>query len=543
MADNLSKIVYNSRERLTSTDLNAQIGFENRAIIESAVATGSDGGFVGGVINGFVPVASSATNTIAVGKGLGFIRDSSRLYPESQFEWIEIVDAVTVTIPSSTGFDRWDVIEVQPAFIVESTRVVDIFNPGTGLFEPMSENKEIKSEAIVIIRSGADNSPNPPNFPGGVQSGIPIAYLFVNADGTILGDGQRGLVMCRPMLANGEMTPGPTGVQTGVSPETGQDRTWIQGGGINVAFGGAFGGDPRINGCMGKFWESKKPFRIPHSTRLDATDTIVWDGNAISVAERNLYLYAVPPPYPVGYPSIASREFTVGDVAASKFKQTGSGLTMDGCIALISEKQPGGNVSPLDIRLQGAPSQDMTIYDWPFRNGTVGADVEFEDAVYLGAVDFDSSEIKAQTCTLDGHVTLTERAPYTDLAAILVSNLGSTSNNPRIPNGSPAAADRNGLIPAHIFDMTAVFNVEATSASDMFIEYQDTAAEAITNLDQKTIEFSNTVGGLRNYRQEVHLHLEEDNLDVIVSTGAGLGTIGDQGIWITAYTDQIIAGR
>ena len=108
----------------------------------------------------------------------------------------------SVTVPNGTGYARWDVVEIAPGTEIVLSDVRDIWDPGIppdGAFAPETVDKDIRSKAVVSIRAGSDNSPNPPNFPYGLPGRIPICYVYVGSDGSI-SDERDGIVMCRPLL-------------------------------------------------------------------------------------------------------------------------------------------------------------------------------------------------------------------------------------------------------------------------------------------------------------------------------------------------------
>ena len=445
MTSDISRIDYNTRERLTSGDLNGNIATHHGALQDAMAAMMAPDFEQSGVINGFQVSVDSVSRVATVSGGLGLIKDLTKVHPDSTHRWIQLLTSKSVTIPAGTGFARWDVIEVRPNIAPVTSQVRDIwdpFLPPSGGFTPQTVPKVVISEADVVIRAGASNAPNPPNFPAGTPGAIPIAYVYVDAAGAVA-PVQAGIVMCRPILrAPGgmdvELTPYLSDID--ISPAA---QAWVQGGGVRNFT--ASSSQVSAVTMSGRFPLHSFGFHIPNSHPLsDLPNT--WVGGASPVASGVVYAYAAPPPYPAGYDApLAPREIKVGALLSSLF-QTVSSSTSN-CITVLDTTAPDVSTGAV-----GSSAGDAEIYDWAFRTGTTPATIPRQKFVYIGACDYDGSDFMAQDTSGD-RVSLLQRHP-----TINFEQLGDGTYDPHTFNWPTAPPlDAQGHIPSYADNLDGVF--------------------------------------------------------------------------------------
>lgn len=443
MSSDQSKIQYNTRERLTSGDLNGNIAYGNAALQDAMSAIAGPDIVQSGVLTGFQVNADSGDRSVTINAGLGLMEDSTAAPPDSTHRWMQLFAGVTLPVAAATGDPRWDVIEVAPGTVVESTDVRDEWDPSlppSGGFSPQVFDKVIESAPVLTIRVGADNSPNPPNFPAGIPGVMPLAYIFVSATG-VISDGRDGIVMCRPILrapgsADAFLTPYITGTTGPLNPN-----------GLGTAVGGGINVDTTSQSafafavCQGRFRGHSFGFSVGWQSGMTAADVEGWDGGVLPVSDRAVYAYAVQPPYPLGYGTVfAPRELQMGADVETHFKTTSRDRR--NCVTVLSSSEP-----VLSSGVQGSSTGTGSIADWPFRDGVILPDSQRSEWIYLGAVDFDESQPAFMSQNLTGAtINLNERFPATDFVDSGDTQFSLVSSD--YPVAPPA--EFLGFIPNHV---------------------------------------------------------------------------------------------
>jgi hypothetical protein len=423
-----SKTLYSTRQRLTSTTLNRTGQFHNRQVQELMGALASADTALSGVLSGLTITIDASTRQFTVRPGVAALYDAAEVYPDSAYRWTALETSHIGEIAAGTGYDRWDVVEIQPATSPATSQIVDIFDPTippNGAFVPTSITQEEAASATIRIRVGADNTPNPPNFLAGEVGWIPLAYISVDASGSVFGS-DNGIVQCRPILR-------PTGtaarhkVADGDTPHSTISDEVISGGGCDA---GLF--DIDVFPCSGLFRYGTVPFMARASFPI--SNALIWEDEFIPSADGAAYAYAAPPPYHAGYGPLASREFVIGGGVIGLFASVGDFATQN-CIVVLSTREPALNTAVGPPAFLGSSS----LYDWPFRTGTTPAQSLRIDWVYLGAFDWAINYDGAPGVTGPmnqlykggGRVIAQQRAPTT-----VLSDVGAGTYNLQVPNGT-----------------------------------------------------------------------------------------------------------
>lgn len=490
MASDISHIQFNTRERLTSTDLNDSIALTDAALQEALSKVAGPDLNQSGVVSGFNVTVDASARTVTVTTGLGLLRDLTQVEPDSQNRWIQGLEAITASIPGSTAFDRWDVVEIAPGTVVATSSVRDIWDPTippSGGFAPMSVDKLIKSTPTVTVRAGADGSPNPPEFPGGTAGVIPLAYVSVDSAGVVI-DGQDGLVMCRPILrAPGafdvELTPYLSPIATEIA-----GQAWVQGGGLHTdgALSSLFSVARQM---QGRFGLHSFGFSVAEGARL--TDFAnAWESGASPTVDGPVYMYALPPPYKTGYDAtLAPREIHIGSAVRAQFFSAPAGT--ENCIMVLSE------TAPSTTSAQGNPTGVGTIQDAPFLNGGVAANSQRESWVYIGAIDYKESTDRFMKQDTNGAVvSLRERQPTINF--VQVDNGSYPLTSPNWPTAPPSA--NVGHMPPYadiiegMFSATIPAGAVPPGDTEVSVEINDDDVTGGVAESKRELEFNFTAG-------------------------------------------------
>lgn len=445
MAGESARVNYNLRERITSSDQNKQIQLDQRMTQEALFAATALDEPASGVIRGLRVSIDSGLRTATVDVGLGLLIDSGVTYPDSQYRWMEVSTPIVASIPGGTGYPRWDVVEIEPNSAATITTNVDVWDPAvppSGAFVPQNLQKEFQSVPIVTVRAGADNTPDPPNFPAGTAGRIPLAYIYVDAAG-VVSNVRTGIVQCRPLL----MPEGSLLDRFALSFDLG--RADVIGGGIDVISAGSSNISPIL--CRGRFRGQRMEFNIVNVV-FDITQTGSWF--SFPVNDEIGYVYAFNAPYPTGYGTLAGREFFVGSNVRQHFDCIDNAADgQSNCGLIVSHSSPP-LTSGIGFQAQGGSLGGViTVNDWPFRTGTTKAQVSLQDTIYLGAFDFDFSANAAmkQTYAGSGRVFMEERTCSQRIDNQVAINTW-LDYDVRVPGPSAAAGTTDGLVPfsAHI---------------------------------------------------------------------------------------------
>ncbi|HWB76441.1 MAG TPA: hypothetical protein VG755_15850, partial [Nannocystaceae bacterium] len=366
VSSHLRRLIYNSRERLLSNDMNDAHSLQHRALIEGLAALGYGDTQQRGVLRGLTVSIPGGSLNVSVASGLALLPSTPATSYDSSTGWLELRSATSVDLSSYVdgAQPRWVAIEIAANDAAEVTSLRDIFLPASGTFTSMTVDKVRGSSPTISVTAGTPAAT--PRFPSGTAGRVPLAYVYIAAGAATLTVGD--VVHCRPVLRPGNLDAFEAGVRD------------IRGGGVAVASAGS---TVTLRECRGRFDQHTAPFAIPASTLAIGT-TVGWDTAADPGADDVGYLYAIPAPYPSGYDaSLAPREFRPETSAATRFSAlVPAGVS--GCVVIASTAEPNTATQ------QGAPtSGNFSIGAAPWTSTTVS--VPRSRGVYLGAAMWDDS--------------------------------------------------------------------------------------------------------------------------------------------------------
>ncbi len=196
-------MIFNSRERALSVDVNRQQAFANGAAMllregldETVVLPDLVGMGVGvtpadlpnippnsTVYKGLLPLPQTGTFDFLITAGvLGvYLPDAVPNPDDAAYKYvsdpgISSVGVLTVAANPGPGI-RIDILECQPIDTVLETDNRDIFDPSTGLFSPVTVNKVIAKRLTYRIRQGVAGN----GFPGVVADWLPLCVISIPA--------------------------------------------------------------------------------------------------------------------------------------------------------------------------------------------------------------------------------------------------------------------------------------------------------------------------------------------------------------------------
>lgn len=457
MASEQPHRIINTRERGTSSDINRISQLSDRNSIYAAWYLSANDTVDSGVFTGLEVTVSGGDASVT--RGLALLDDGTVSYPDSDYRWIELTSTSSgITLDTATA-NRWIAVEIAPNANATITTSVDVFNPTTGSFASASLDKEVQSVPTITTTVSAVDF----EFPVPTAGTLPLAYIFVNGANSV-GSGLDHVVMCRPLLHSKAPFDIAESVYTSAADRG--NKAVVQGGGVSVTVDGQI---VQLEAAMGRFFEARHPFFIQRPVTLDLTSTRAWDAATKASTETNVYLYALAPPYPTGYGSIAKQEFVVGSVAAGEF-ETFNTLANDGqanCIIIASSTAPDATLSGP----QGAAVGGSTIHDTPFLQSAAAPAVNREEWVYLGAVDWASTLAQAQTFIVGGsRVRPDTRWPNTNVTVI---GAASTPHAFNLKIGDALETAGDGRFPSHVSEIRANVRGTATVAAEYVLEIID----------------------------------------------------------------------
>jgi hypothetical protein len=383
MSSDIRRIVFNTRERLTSTDLNNMTALHHRALIEAAASLAMGDTTHYGVVRGLIVSVVAATLTVSVSPGLALRGATAPTTYDSTTEWIELRSAEVINLSSyvDAANPRWVVIEIANTDAVELSTGVDIYQPASDTFVSGANTKVSGSDPTITVTAGTAAAT--PIFPAGTAGRIPLAYVYIPALAATLDVDD--VVGCRPVLRPG-------------SPEyyltTSQQ---VQGGGVWIGSNNST--TVRFDECTGYIGDSQLPFsvgRLTDSSTAEAAKAMTaadFDGNAFPAEDTPVYFYAIKPPYPSGYDvSLADREFVISSDmdTATRFGGLVDGAFKNCCVVVSTS-------APLPNTITGVSLGNFTITSPPFAAGSIT--VSRRQAIYLGAAcwRFDDSNFYGQS--------------------------------------------------------------------------------------------------------------------------------------------------
>lgn len=372
MASQIRRLLINTRERITSTDLNDAHALQHRALIEALGWVAGESGM--GVLGG-LEISSAGGLSVSVAAGLALQSGVAPTTYDSAIQWLELATAQVVDLSSYVDATnpRWVCVEIAAADAVELSTSRDVWQPASGTFVSASVDKVRGSDPVITVTAGAAAAV--PIFPAGVAGRVPLGYAYLPAAAASITNSE--IVGCRPVAR-------PLSSLTGTS-----SLVHARGGGVSVP---ADGLSIRFSQCYGQFGAYNVPFSI--GTTSATTMTLAaggMDGAAFPGSDDVLYFYATSPPYPAGYDtSLVFREFvpgTPGAFTAAMFPNlVPTAGRIRNCIVVASTSEP--TVDSVSGFAQGGGSFSVTSAPWG--SGSVSAGLR-TNSVYLGAAFFDFS--------------------------------------------------------------------------------------------------------------------------------------------------------
>lgn len=530
MSSTAAHRIVNTRERATSTDINRIVQLSDRNTAIGLIYAAQQDVTVSGVFTGLSVSLSGETATVA--PGFAVLNDGVASYPDSQYRWIEVQEGTSISINFNTERvnGEWMVVEIAPGTTDTITIPVDVFDPTTGAFVESTVTKEVQSAPVLQVRT----SGNANQFPAGVTGQIPLAYIFDSGTGSFANADR---VMCRPML--GSRAPITHSISQSQSGAQHLNDQWIQGGGIDVTADGTIVTAKHLTGI---FWAHRNAFKVLVGRQYELSDANIWDGGVVASSETNVYLYAVQPPYPQGYGALPFREFFMGSNTIAQFATAHTGTlfyAQIGCIVVASTTPPDTVTG-----IQGNASADLVVHDTPWRDGAASVTVNQESTVYMGSIDWGTTEAKEQIFDIsDARVVPQSRVPYNSISTG-TTVLTPKAFNIRIGNDivGTGVTNGDGLIPSFITAMRANLHITTSATGESFVSVQDDEANAnidfVTPRVEKKITVTSHAG---SFEQNFITYpiFSKAGADV---TGEWEGT-GTAEVAVLSYSDPIIGAR
>lgn len=513
MSDNKRRLLWNTRERLLSSDMNAAFRHVHRHLTEvllrSRQGTGAQHtGFTqreSGVISGFICRSAGTDMNVDVSPGLALKSGAGGSDSEdSDFGWFEQLEEVTIdTTTYQDGTNpRWICIEIDTsssADQVESSESRDIFGVTLGTFTPSNVDKQRGPNPTLAVRSGAATAT--PVFPVGGADRIPLAYVLVpSSPATAIPS--ENIVLCRPIL-----------------DAAGSDRSGslVVGGGVNVAAGGN-----NIIPAEFSAAEAFIPFVVgvdPNTINISGTDA----ADTFKVAEtyppggaQVISVYAATAPYPTGYDAdLCLREFQTDPTGPF------GAVVGNNCVIAFSTSTAPPDTTLLDG--DGLAGSALAGSVW--NGGTV------QKSWYLGSIIYDGTDIAAQIVSGAGKIHLTEAGNQPSESSIVSGGGGGGTGNLR--QSSPLTPSGNVVLPTTAFRYDVILDADGDGAGDFTASITDNAGAAwlVTFPDASA--------------DQQHLHRQE----LFSSDGAFAWTHSNASggsaftVRVQGYTDRILSNR
>ena len=375
MASNNRRIVYNTRERLLSTDLNDTTALLHAKSTDELVAlvTGDkfgSGAPASGVLSGGIVTANGLNLQVSVTPLLALKVGSAATSFDSDYLKIESAAPATIDLSPfvDAGQPRWVAIEVAPGDVAEVVSSRDIFQPALGTFIPTNVDKVRRPEPVFSVNAGTPSGA--PQFPTGNPDQLPLAYVYLAASATQVE--VLDVILCRPIY------------QALTQPEA-----WLQGrGGLD-----AVEQTPGFQFSINDF--SYRPPSAPEQVlrswsgdaKLFGSDPNFPLGESFPATGRDerVYVYIATPPYPSGYDNdIVGREY-IDPSGRLPSAPLGSGFPFlsNGVIVITANAVN----SPIPDSPKGIPNAPLTqINDPTWNGGTI------DSLAYVGTLVYDDSE-------------------------------------------------------------------------------------------------------------------------------------------------------
>ena len=252
-----------------------------------------------------------------------------------------------------------------------------------------------------------------------------------------------------------------------------------------------------------------------------------------------MYLYALQAPYPSGYDPLAEREFVVGTNVIAQFATLNTSTTLQlqtGCIVVASSTAP-------DLSEQGTQGPifgTKTITDVPFRDGGASVLVTSTAEAYLGAIDWATTEAKAQDFIVgESRIVPRSRWPTTLVADL---NAATVDTSISFQAGLTSGGVTGGLFPVHANAIRLILETESAVIGDFTVSIKDDEINSSnSSANAKVIGHTNVVASGYNQKHAI---------DVFQAVAGNNQTVNFSSASLTecdfisiSYIDSIIATR
>lgn len=473
------RLIFNTRERVLSTDQNDQQALIDSNLDNTAVAVAAQNTGVGyvagatvasGVVDGLIVTANNpgVNLEVVVSPGLAYKLGTPPTSLDSSLRRIELTaDYVLDLAALVQAQPRWVAIEIAPADVVELTAFRDIWQPATGTFVPA--NVEKIREPAPVITANAGTAGATPALPDGTAGTIPLAYVYLAGAATSVA--VTDFVSCRPLYAN-------------------LQDAQVRGGGINV---GTTGGSTFSPAGQSGAWSSGASYSVTTSAiSANPSGGYVWNVGeswaGLAGNNRAVYAYACAAPYPIGYDADVGRR-------TREFVNLTS--VIPSCPVVTN---------PLVLLTTGAPAAgrfggiSLSSADPTWGSGGT---ISSSDCHYLGCVSYLESEtgLVAQSATpATGEVRILEAMTGPIYQAVGTVAAGATTNFDFSPGDvdtlantpPPGAGVAQPL--GTLYHLVGILAGGASSASNIRLFDENSAANTIPVIQ---LPYSSNTGGTR----------------------------------------------
>lgn len=343
MASNRRRTIYNTRERLLSTDANDEQALLHSNLTNDTVAS-SVGDFFdttvsgthAGILSGGIVTTTVTANEVSVSPLRGFKLGAAPTSLDSPYLFLSTLASTAVDISSFVDAtnDRWLCIEVSPGDSLELASTRDIFQQLLGTFIPTNVDKIRQPDPVFTVNAGAPAAT--PLFPLGTSGTIPLAYVYLPANNAIAIPAT-DIILCRPLI--------------GSLKSSGTDPVDITGrGGVDVSDAQK----PDDIECLPVSFRWDDRVRVPIGIPDDATSIVTIQGAGASnyvstevtpVGDKNVNVYIIAAPYPAGYDTDVAENREFIDLSG-RIPSNVNGGTENGII-MVSQHLPVFALTPL----------------------------------------------------------------------------------------------------------------------------------------------------------------------------------------------------
>jgi hypothetical protein len=534
MSSNNRRIIFNTRERLLSSDLNDMQALLHAKGTDELMAALSGEVYKGalplsGVIQGGNVTANGVDNTISISPILAIKHGSGATSYDSPYLKIETLVTATIDLtPHVDPSPRWVAIEVAPGDVTEVSSTRDEFQPALGTFLPVSVDKVRRPEPVFSVNAGTPSAT--PVLPLGTAGTIPLAYVYIPGGGTPL---TTDVISCRAMIGSGS-TAG----------------VLLRGkGGLNVTAAGTDIAEVAST-FAAKFLLQHAIVSVPTGITSDASlaSSPNWLTGESLTADSPAYLYVAMAPYPAGYDSdvASNREFI--DVSTRLPSNPTAGV-LNGILFWSTTPPTIGVDNPIGRHPSGAA---VTLTDPAWNSGTTNFHA------YIGAV----SNQSIAPAGLATQVTRGDRVRITESAKVPESydqqtNTSALTQAGTFRNRRPMLTDTGGtkatgvVMPqAYEWDV-AIENSSGPPASTGYAisvisaVYGNEEPRDATALNESQMVFEHENGGNDTFRFRRQYQIRTDAAGTFTwDHGSGAGTGASVMIMMTlGYQDWTLSLR